>query len=302
MRVVNDSEHNDNGLGSVSFFALLFYALICALGFSSVFMSPFALILAHRRLPDFWPKVAGISGALLALLFLNVPMMVLVFSFVFSVFVADGVQRQIPLWRLLSLCGVLAFCLGLLGLVIVSGGLEPSLLVSNWGSFVEKVVVQAQQNGFIKSDVNWDELRRVLFYQGPFYFISGALLSVWFSIGLAAHLRWQEDSDLYSAISLRKLKLPTWFSFLVLAFWGLSLLNNNPFSQFLAGPVQLGFLVLSIQGMVLLSLFLNQKNFKSWVRSLTYSFFIFLGFYALVGLGLMSPLILIRKKRLKESL
>lgn len=302
MRLVNDSEDNKNSLGSVSFFAILFYALICALGFSSVFMSPFALILAHRRLPDFWPKVAGISGALLALLFLNVPMVVLVFAFVFSVFIADGVQRQIPLWRLLSLSGVLAFCLGLLGLVIVSGGLEVSLLVSNWGSFVEKVVAQAQQNGFIKSDVNWDELRRVLFYQGPFYFISGALLLVWFSIGFAAHLRWQEDSDLYSSISLRKLKLPTWFSFVVLALWGLSLLNNNPFSQFVAGPTQLGFLALSIQGMVLLSLFLNQKNCKAWVRGLIYSLFIFLGFYALVGLGLMSPLILIRKKRLKESL
>lgn len=300
MRVVNDHEEKSGRPEPVSFFALLFYALICALGFSSVFMSPFSLILAHRRLPEFWPKVAGILGALLALLFLDVPPHVLVFIFVFGIFVADGIQRQVPLWRLLTLSGFLVFVLGLLGLVMVAGGVEPGELLSTWAGFVDKVINQAKENGLIKSEVDWAQLREILFYQGPFYFVSGALLSVWFSIGLAAHFKWQEDSDAYSAESLRKLRLPVWFSFFVLGLWGLSLLKNGAFSFLVGGVSQFGFLALSIQGTFLVSLFLKQKRWRAGLRAIIYSLFIFIGFYALVGLGLMSPMILIRKKRLEK--
>lgn len=301
MRVLNDQEEKQGASEPVSFFALLFYGLICALGFSSIFMSPFSLILAHRRLPDFWPKVAAIGGALLALLFLEVPPHILVFIFIFSVFVADGIQKQVSLWKLLTLSGCLVFTLGLLGLAIVSGSIEPSELISTWSSFVDKVIQQAQENGLFKSEVDWTQLRQVLFYQGPFYFVSGALLSVWFGIGLAAHFRWQDDSDAYSAESLRKLQLPVWTSFIVLGLWGLSLLKVGGFSYLGAGLSQFGFLALSIQGTLLLSLFLKQKQWRAGIRALIYSLFIFIGFYALVGLGLMSPMILIRKKRLEKN-
>lgn len=301
MRVVNDHEEKLGRPEPVSFFVLIFYALICALGFSSIFMSPFSLILAHRRLPEFWPKVAGISGALLALLFLDVPVQILVFIFIFSVFVADGIQRQVPFWKLFTLSGLLAFTLGLLGLVMVAGGVEPSELLSTWSGFVDKVINQAKENGLIKSEVDWAQLRKLLFYQGPFYFVSGTLMSVWFSIGLAAHFKWQQDSDAYSGERLRQLRLPVWFSFSLLGLWGLSLLKNGVFSLLAGGLSQLGFLAMNIQGTLLLSLFLNQKRWRAGVRSIIYCIFILIGFYALVGLGLMSPMILIRKKRLKKN-
>lgn len=296
MRLVNDNEKNKRQGETTSFSAVLFYSLICAFGFSSVFMSPLSLILAYRRLPDYWPKVVGIAGALLGLVFLDIPSPALIFSFVFALFVADSIQRQTSLWRLLFFSAVLAFSLAFLGLIFFSASIDPSQLLLTWSSFVERVMDEARQNGVIKASIDSKQLQSLLLYQGPFYFISGALLSVWFSIGLAAHFQWQPESDAFSADRLRKQRLPRWYSFFVLGAWGLSLQNNESFSQFFAGLAQLGFVVLSIQGLILLSLFFAQKRWASPVRATLYSLFIFLGFYALVGLGLMSPLILIRKR------
>ncbi|NBT59521.1 hypothetical protein EBT16_12125, partial [bacterium] len=175
MRLVNEQNDNQTNLEPVGFLSLLFYSLLCGLGFSSFLMSPFAVILVHRRLPDFWPKVVSIAGAVLALVVLEVPLPIVVFSFVLSVFVADNVHRQVPVWSLIFRTAVLVSFLGLLGLGIASRSFHLSDLVSVWTQFVDQVVKQAQESQLLIPEWDISTVRRLLFYQGPFYFVSGCL-------------------------------------------------------------------------------------------------------------------------------
>lgn len=300
MRVVNDQQNKEPSVEPVNLLSLPFYALLCGLGFSSVLMSPFAVILVHRRLPDYWPKVVSIAGALIALLLLEVPVPVVLLSFVLAVFVADSIQRQVPVWTLVGRTVFLTSILGLIGLVVVGQSMTASNLITIWTQFVDRVVQQAQQSGLLMPGWDLATFRNLLFYQGPFYFLSGCLLSVWFSVGLAAHLKWQSEDDIYSSANLRGLKLPWSMSLGVLVLWSLNALNGNPSQYWIAGLLHLFFVVFSMQGTTVLSVFMAQKNWKSGVRALVYVGFILVGFYALVGLGLMSPFVFFKKKSLIE--
>ncbi|NBX77262.1 MAG: DUF2232 domain-containing protein [Proteobacteria bacterium] len=298
MRVVNDQNENQPKKEPVSLLSLPFYALLCGLGFSSILMSSFAVILVHRRLPDYWPKVVSIAGALIALLVLEVPLPVVLLSFVLAVFVADSIQRQVPVWTLMIRTLLLTTVLGLIGLGVMTQTVEAAKVLSGWSQFVDRVVQQAQQSGLLFPEWNPVMLRNLLFYQGPFYFLSGCLLSVWFSVGLAAHLKWQSEQDVYSSQSLRGLRLPWLMSVFVLILWAVNAFNQTPSQYWLAGLLHLLFVIFSIQGTTVLSVFMAQRGWKSGPRALVYVGFLFVGFYALVGLGLMSPFVFIKKNSL----
>lgn len=299
MRIINDN--SDEGARSsepVNLLSLPLYTFLCALGFSSIVMSPLAVILAHRRLPDYWPKVVSILGAVVALVFLDVPVPAVLLSFILGVFVADNVKRQVPVWGLLSRVALLAGVLGFLGLVFVDQTGEHLGVVTLWSNWINKAVKQAQEGGLIVSPVDWTQIGQALFYQGPFYFLSGCLLSVWLSIGLGAHLKWQADEDPSSARNLRNLRLHWGWSLGAVILWVATFVLPSYSARMIAGGIlNLVMMVLFIQGTVLLALFLEQKQWNQTVRTLAYTLFILIGFYALVGLGLMSPLILIKKKR-----
>jgi hypothetical protein len=298
MRVVNDQNENKPKAEPVNLLSLPFYALLCGLGFSSVLMSSFAVILVHRRLPDYWPKVVSIAGALIALLVLEVPLPIVLLSFVLAVFVADSIQRQVPVWNLMIRTLLLTTVLGLIGLAVISQSLDGAKLLTGWIQFVDRVVQQAQQSGLLFP--GWDPamLRNLLLYQGPFYFLSGCLLSVWFSVGLAAHLKWQSEQDVYSSQNLRGLRLPRAMSVIVLFVWTANAFNQTPSQFWLAGLLHLFFVIFSVQGTTVLSTFMAQRGWKNGPRALVYVGFLFVGFYALVGLGLMSPFVFIKKNSL----
>lgn len=301
MRVVNDQKDKNPKGDSVSLLSLPFYALLCGLGFSSLLMSPFAVILVHRRLPDYWPKVVSISGALIALLLLEVPLPVVLLSFVLAVFVADSIQRQVPVWTLMVRTAALTSILGVIGLAVASQSTDLTQLSSIWSLFVDKVIQQVQLNNLLMPGWDLAMVRNLLFYQGPFYFVSGCLLSAWFSIGLAAHLKWQPEKDAYSSQSLRTLNLPWAMSLLVLVIWGANAFNRTPSASVIAGLLHTFFVVFSMQGTIVLSRFMSLKGWKGGFRVFAYLGFWIVGFYALVGLGLMSPLVFIKKKSLMEG-
>lgn len=302
MRLVNDnSERGPQSPEPVNLLSVPLYALLCAVGFSSVILSPFVIILAHRRLPDYWPKVVSILGAIIALVVLEVPLTAVLLSFILGIFVADSVQRQVPLWQLLARSLLLAVALAFLGLVILNQWGERQGLAALWLSWVDKVIEQAQRGMVMTPDWDWDQARKILTYQGPFYFLSGCVLSIWLSIGLGAHLSWQKEEDLYSAKRLRSLRLSVKFIAGIFALWVANLLLGNQTHFVLAGVLHLGLMVLFIQGTIVLSIFLDRKQWKRGWRAFVYSVFIFLGFYALVGLGLFSP-VLLNNKRRQESL
>lgn len=297
MRVVNDKKESDSRQQPMSLLALPLYALLCAIGFSSVFMSPLAVILTHRRLPEFWPKVVSITGAVLALLLLEVPMPVVLISFVFGVFVADSVHREVPFWLLAIRSVALSAVLGGLGLAVASHLHAQSNLLEGWRNLVNLAVTQAQQGGIFGPELDWEMMRKSLFYEGPFFYLAASLLSLWLSIGLSAHLGWQSEDTTYGAKQLRALHLPAWLSIATVALWVLDLLVASQFTYLLAGCLDLLVVVFFIQGCATLSVFLNHKKFARGTRAIIYSLFIVFGFYALVGLGLMSPLIFLKKRR-----
>jgi hypothetical protein len=262
MRVVNDNTERGQHPEPVNFLSLPLYALLCAVGFSSVILSPFVIILAHRRLPDYWPKVVSILGAVIALVVLEVPLTAVLLSFVLGIFVADSVQRQVPVWQLLIRSLLLAAALAFIGLFVLSQLGERQGVVALWISWIDKVIEQAQKGVVVTPGWNWEQARAILIYQGPFYFLSGCLLSIWLSIGLGAHLNWQKEEDLYSAKTLRTLRLSGKFSLGVLALWLASLVLGNQAHFVLAGVLHLGLMALFIQGTVVLSVFFEKKNWS----------------------------------------
>lgn len=300
MRLVNEPNDKKPSVEPVNLFSLPFYALLCGLGFSSVLMSPFAVILVHRRLPEFWPKVVSIAGALIALGFLEVPLPVVLLSFVLAVFVADSIQRQVPFWTLMVRAGLLSALMGIVGLIVISRPTGLMEVFMFWAQFVDKVIQQARDSQLLMPEWDLNVLRNLLFYQGPFYFLSGCLLSVWFSIGLAAHLKWQPEEDIYSSQSLRKLRLSHSFVLLAFLVWVGNAFNRTSSQNWIAGFLHVLFVVLSMQGTILLSTFMAQRGWKNGIRSCVYVSFILVGFYALAGLGLMSPVVFIKKKSLMK--
>jgi len=301
MRLVNDPKENSPAKEPANLALIPFYALFCAVGFSTFIFSTLPLILIHRRLPDFWPKVVGIAGAILALVLFEVPAPAVLTSFVLGLFVADGIQKQTPVWNLLLKSGILLIILGLIGTGIYSYLLSQSDPWALWTDFILKVIEQAKQNPVLKGDWDWNVTEQLLLYQGPFYFVSGNLLMVWFSIGLAAHLGWPLPTDLYSSQNLRKLKLPRFLGPGVLLFWGASQFLPLPAKYIANGISNWGLVFISFQGFLAVSTFLQGKNWPRGVRTAIYLGFIFIGFYALVGLGLISSNILTRKTQSVEE-
>jgi hypothetical protein len=112
----------------------------------------------------------------------------------------------------------------------------------------------------------------------------------------------KEEGNLYSSKSLKTFKVPRWVSLLFIAsFVGQLVVTSN--YHYVVGGI---FRVLSgfmfIQGSVCLALFLEQRRVRRGVRTLIYSMATVLGFYALVGMGIMSPWILRRKNRVSPQI
>lgn len=302
MRIINDPKLKPQSKEPFNLALIPFYTLFCAVGFSTFIFSPLALILVHRRLPEFWPKVVGLSGAIVALLLFDAPVASVLISFILGLFVADGIQRQVPVWKVLVQASFLIGALGLFGLLAytaVSNQPNPWLV---WSGLIESILEQAQKSPFASGEWDWQATKGLLLYQGPFYFISGNLLSIFLSIGLSAHLQWQPDSDLYSAKSLRKLKLPPLFGPLVIFLWAGSFLLPVPAKFVVNGVVNCGLVFLSFQGFLVLSGLMEPKKWPKGVRTAIYIGFILVGFYALVGLGLISSGILTKRKGQSEVL
>ena len=188
MRVINDKQDHKAKGEQVSLLSLPLYALLCGIGFSSIMMAPLAVIWVHRRLPEFWPKVVSIAGAVVALLLLEVPLPAVLMGFVFGVFVADSVQRQVPLWILAFRSMFLAAFLGFLGLGVFAKTSGQTNLMAAWEHMISLAVAQAQQSGLQVPELDWELLKRSLFYSGPFYYLAQvycrfgsalALLPIW---------------------------------------------------------------------------------------------------------------------------
>ena len=143
-------------------------------------------------------------------------------------------------------------------------------------------------------------MRAILFYEGPFLYLSAALLSVWLSVGVVAHMGWLPSDHPLSSEGLRRLRLPRWASFVFLVLFVAAFSSPIKFQYLFSGFFRLAGALMFIQGCVFLSEMLSRKLIQPRARTFIYSAAILIGFYALMGVGAVSPWILRNRKKVEE--
>lgn len=297
MRVLNDREEKSQPSQSsdFGFLSLLSCVLLTAVGVATLILSPLPIILNHTRLLDPWPKVATLLGAVVALLFLEVPLAPVLIAFSFGLFVADGVDKKVPFLRLLGSSTLFALAMGFFSLSVMAS-IEKTSLAVFWVGLIDHLILQTKSAFTTIPSLEWNNLRELLLFQGPFLYVSVVILSFWFSIGIAAHMQWLKEKSACEARALRKIEFPGWLSIAFIFFFFLSIFSKVEVQQASAGVVRILASFMFIQGVITLSRLMELKRVRHSTRTIIYSSFLLLGFYMLVGVGVFSPWIL-RKKQ-----
>lgn len=295
MQILNDKLKESKESPKTNLIEVLLYALYCGLGTATVVLGPLSAIRAHLKLNEPWGPLAILVGAIIALIYFHLPIPVVVGVFVIGLFVSDSARKNVPLWPLLQRTSLLVLLLAAAGALWMSYSRDLSLSVF-WGGLVDGWIEQFQ--GSVKNieAIAWDVLRGILFYQGPFLLLSFTLLSVWISIGTAAHFRWFPPSHELCADKLQRMQLPVGYSVCFVVLLGASLIPLAPLSHWFSGLLRVVGVVMFIQGCVFLSLLLCKKKVSHGAKTLIYPVLLLLGFYAVVGMGVLNPWLTRRRR------
>ena len=299
MLISNDrkSEPREPIHPELNFFGILSHAMLCSVGIATVFFSPLPMMLSHIRLPEPWPKITALLGAVVALLLLETSVIPVVGAFAFGLFVADQVKLKQDFWLLLGKASI--FALGIGSLIIFSMSQMESLSVSAfWQAHVTKMISQFKESvGPEGAQIQWDTLEAMLLFEGPFLFLAGSMLSLWVSVGIAAHFEWFDKKHPLRSSQLRKVRLPNWFSLLFVGGFIAVALSSGEEPSLFSGIIRILGVLMFIQGCVCISEVMKGRKLGSRVRTLVYSLSILLGFYAVVGMGVLSPVFYQRQKK-----
>jgi hypothetical protein len=297
MFVVNDRKETEQP-PEMGVFAVISHSMLSALGITTVFLGPLPMIFAQLRLEQPWPRVTALFGAVLALAVLRAPVGPVLATFIFGLVVAEAVAAGDGFWKLLIKTVCLAGGLGALGL-LAAARMDGVSALPYWGQVVDGVVTQMKAAVTADATFQWDAVRAVLFYEGPFLLLSGAILSFWLSVGVAAHLGWFEEKHALSAQSLRRLRLPVWVSAVFVGLFIVTAQAGAGGAGYWGGVFRLLGSLIFIQGCVALSNLMEIRQVAPRVRTFVYLVSIVLGFYALVGMGVVGPWLF--RKRLRPS-
>jgi hypothetical protein len=292
MRVLNDKVKRDES-SELGILAVISQSFLCALGISTVLMGPLPMIHAHVRMSEPWPKVTALLGAIVAMLFLDVPLFPIVVSFVVGLYLANGACQRIPLFRLMLGALAVGFGVGAVGWVGASY-LHHVSMGNYWHTLVEDLLSLLQTNfkgsfSVVDSDVKWESIRKILYYQGPFFYLSAVMISCWLSLGLSAHVGWWNEKHPYSANGLRSIEPSKLISFIFSVFFLGDLFVDSPAGYIWGGMLRLITMFVFIQGCIALSRLMYLKGLRPFTRAIIYALFIAIGFYALVGIGWAYP-------------
>lgn len=290
MRLVNDREDQREQVVA-GFFPVAFYSLLAAIGVTTPMLAPLPIIAAHTRLPEPWPKLVTVIGAVIAIVFLSEPVSAVVVGFVFGLVAADFVSRGASLPRLFLATLGASLGAGLLMLSIQAAQHGVGLL-EEWKTLVvasAKTYEQVRNTWAMQDWLRPEEYQHFFLSQGPFLLLGFFGLCLWLCVGFTAHLGWWKPEHPYSAVSLRGFRLPGWLS---IAFM-LSLLVG---SQVRGAQFILGILMV-VQGCVLMSNWFSQKRFAHWARAVIYAAFFTFGLGIVAGLGVVAPLLFKRFKQ-----
>lgn len=288
MRLVNDKEERREPI-EVDLFAVLSQGFLCSLGMATFFLSPLPVIHSHLKLVNPWAKVSTLIGAILAIVVLELPALAVVISFVIGIYIADNYVNEVPFWKNFSMTVLLAALIGG-GALFLNASLDRLTVVEYWSGVVDSFIKVAQESvKLTDNSFQWSDLRSILIYQGPYFFLSSSVLLFWFSVGFAAHLGWVKDAHPYSSQSLRKLHLPSALSILFIVLFTLNSVVTGPVHHLVSGMFRLLGTLMFIQGMITLSTALAIKQARKGTRAVVYVFSCVVAFYAVIGLGVLSP-------------
>ena len=301
MRLVNDKQET-NEVKSVDVFALISQMFLVSVGIATWVFSPMVMVLAHCRFSNPWSKVAGLGGAVLALLFLEVPLSQVVIGFVLGLFVADSLSRQVKPFQLLSQSMAVAL-VAAVGALVWASFLEKISVGEFWAKWVGDLIEKLKTTQALEGSMNWNLLKELVLYEGPFLYLSAVLLSVWIAIGAAAHFGWiKEEGNSYSATSLKGIRIPRWLNLAFAGSFALTLLVTSDYQYVVGGVFRVLSGLMFVQGSICLSILLTQRGVRHSVRTFIYCVAVLLGFYALVGMGVMSPWILRKRSRISPQI
>lgn len=288
MRVMNDKEERKEPI-EIDLLAVISQGFLCSLGMATFMLSPLPIIHSHLKLVNPWPKVATLLGAILAISVLELPVMPVVLSFVVGIFLADNYSNEVPFWKNFSGSVMVGLLIGF-GALFLNASMEKLSVLQYWSQLVGNFITVAQDSvKLTDSTFQWEELKTILIYQGPYFFTSSIILMFWFNVGMAAHLGWVTDTHAYSARSLRTIKLPQSFSVLFLGLFVLNSAQLGPVHHLVAGIFRVLGTLLFVQGTITLSNAMTIKGVKRGTRAVVYVFACTVAFYAVVGLGVLSP-------------
>lgn len=302
MRLVNDNI-KPKETAEVNLFEVFTHVLFCAFGLSTLFFSPLPMLNAQIKLEEPWPKVSILFGSVVALLFLDVPLFPVLVSFVAGMFLVSSLSlkanQHTNIWRILIQYLLVVFLVSSIYLLGASY-LKSLSVLEYWTETIEWLITHLQAQ-FSESasfrEFDWGSVRNLLFKEGFFLFLTFSLISAWVSMGMAAHFEWWKNKDAFSGDGLRKIKPSLLLSglFFLLLFFKLFFSPN--WNAYLNGFYRLIMAFLFIQGTVAFSIILKEKKAKPAFRTVLYSLLTLMGFYAVVGMGAISPLIRKRKNK-----
>jgi len=291
MRVVNDREQKAE-VKETGAFSVIFYSFLVAIGVSTPILSPLPIIAAHARLGEPWPKIVSVVGALIAVCFLGEPFPAVVIGFVFGLVAADFVTRGKSVGRLFG--ATLTSSLGAaLLMLFVKASQHQISVAEEWRNLVTTSVNAYEQVRAGWSMNMWlspSDYEKFFLTQGPLLILGFFALSLWLCLGFIAHLGWWKPEHPYSAVKLRELRIPAWFS--IAFILSLVIGNEARGAQFVLG------ILMVVQGSVLLSNWFSRKHFATWSRALIYSIGITFGLGVIAGLGVVAPIFF---KKIKQE-
>lgn len=297
MRVDNDREPS-SPTPTVDFLSVISHGITCSLGLLTLVLGPMSFIYAHAKLPEPWSKVACVLGAVLAVVFLEQEPTLVLWGFLFSLISADtvsrGVLKRIGFIRVLGM--------GMISAVIIICALAYSAKAHPWDFWVQLVgesinLVSAQwAKAGMQPGLDWEQLKKIFIHQGPWHLLSLMLIAFWLGVGFSAHRGWFDPEQPWSAKGLAEIPLFKWPSYVFFGLIVVVALNVIPFLGALMGLLRSWMF---IQGTVVLSRWLKHQKVSAERKALIYSLGVFPGFYALMGLGIVSPWLkaaLVRRK------
>ncbi len=301
MRVLNDIEDKKSPR-EFDAGALLAHVLYSSMGFlaaGTAITLPFMLlpmIISHLKLEEPLPKVAALLGALIGVTVFQLPLSLVLIVFVLGIFVGEGVRRKRKPWPLLvqGLGVALLMAGGWLWAMASSEGMN---IIAYWNSLVAALVANFEKVEMFRQVIGVDEFRNRLTFQAPFFYAFMILLILWTSLGIASFLKWYPANHPFTGAKLRQLRLPHVVSAAFLTLFVLRLFRENTYFLWVDGLFLVVGMFAYIEGTVVLSNVLQRRKVGRLPRALTYSISMTLGFYALMGLGVLSQWVLSRGTR-----